>query len=201
MSRPIKTCSIPGCARRCFGKGWCLKHYTRARRNNGDPMATAYNRGFTECSVEGCSRNTSSKTLCYVHYGAALRHDGDPLGGRRYAPQGEALAFFLTHVDDVTGECMIWPYSIAGKGYGCVHIDGVKRYVHILACERHHGPRPPGMQAVHAPVICHDPACFNWQHLFWATPRENEDHKVLDETYRRAADGRFMPSPHTTVHS
>jgi hypothetical protein len=33
------TCSIDGCDREHYAKGWCYTHYARARRNNGDPQA------------------------------------------------------------------------------------------------------------------------------------------------------------------
>ena len=36
MPKPIKYCSIVGCVNRCYGHGWCNKHYSRWRRN-GDP--------------------------------------------------------------------------------------------------------------------------------------------------------------------
>lgn len=36
MTKPKGTCSIPGCERDNFGRGWCQMHYYRWRRN-GDP--------------------------------------------------------------------------------------------------------------------------------------------------------------------
>ena len=36
MARPIRYCSVDDCDRRCFGHGWCQKHYLRWRRH-GDP--------------------------------------------------------------------------------------------------------------------------------------------------------------------
>lgn len=42
----MKTCSVPGCARKHKGHGWCKLHYDRWRRH-GDPLgvATGYQRG------------------------------------------------------------------------------------------------------------------------------------------------------------
>jgi hypothetical protein len=94
------------------------------------------------------------------------------------------LAYYLAHVDDVTDECILWPYGADGPGYGRLKINGRQESVHILACERHHGPRPVGMFALHAPVICHNPSCFNARggHVSWGTPAENMQDRLLDGT-------------------
>lgn len=41
---PDRTCTVPGCLRPHFGRGWCHMHYGRWRRH-GDPMTTSYIRG------------------------------------------------------------------------------------------------------------------------------------------------------------
>lgn len=87
--------------------------------------------------------------------------------------RGATQVYFWAHVDDDTNECIVWPFNKVGAGYGQITIDGHKRDVHVLACERHHGPRPPGMLAIHTPVVCHNRACFNWRHLSWGTLQQN----------------------------
>ena len=94
---------------------------------------------------------------------------------------GEPLAFYLAHVDDETEECILWPYSDAA-GYGHLKLDGRVQYVHRLACERRYGPASTGMWAIHLPVVCHNPSCFNWRHLRWGTPSENTRDTVKDGT-------------------
>lgn len=39
-----RTCSIEGCDGKLYGRGWCSKHYQRARRNGGDPLANGRHR-------------------------------------------------------------------------------------------------------------------------------------------------------------
>lgn len=58
-----RICSIPDCGRPLLYKGWCTKHYARAQRRNGDPLAqipggpgtaVAYFREHRYDQVEGC---------------------------------------------------------------------------------------------------------------------------------------------------
>lgn len=63
------TCSLDGCGRDAFAKGWCRTHYNRARLNNGDPgpaeiMTKVRGR---ECSFDGCRRKHDSNGLCAGH--------------------------------------------------------------------------------------------------------------------------------------
>jgi hypothetical protein len=95
---------------------------------------------------------------------------------------GVPLAYYLAHVDDETEECINWPYA-KSKGYGTIWLDGRQRAVHALACERYHGPGQPGQIALHAPVICHNPACFNWRHLRWGSRSDNTRDSILDGTF------------------
>ncbi len=99
-------------------------------------------------------------------------------------PRGEPLAYLHAHLDDDTAECVVWPYGVNSAGYGRVWVAGALRSVHVVACEHAHGPRPPGMEAAHAPVICHTPLCFNGRrHLSWKTSAQNKADRIADGTH------------------
>lgn len=88
----------------------------------------------------------------------------------RRASPGAGRAYFLANVFTQVEGCKVWPYSTAGPGgYGVFRWERRQWYVHSLACQAFHGPRPPGMVASHTPVICHTPRCFNGEHLTWKT--------------------------------
>jgi hypothetical protein len=137
--------------------------------------------GNRKCDIPGCSRPHYAKGWCFPHYLRARAHGGDPLGGG--ISPGEALAYFQAHVEDDTEECIVWPYATSGGGYGQIRLRGQLHHVHVLACEHHYGPMPePGMMAIHAPVVCHNPPCFNWRHLRWGTQKQNMGDITLDGT-------------------
>lgn len=175
-----RVCSIDECDGKPVGRGWCSKHWQKWRRW-GDPLGSAPPK--MPCSVDDCDRPTVGRGWCERHWDKWRRY-GDPTAGyTRPYKNGTALAFLMAHWDDDTAECIVWPFATNGHGYGVVRVNGQTRAVHVLACERHHGPRPDGMEAAHAPVICHNRACFNGRrHVAWATPVENNAHKKLDGT-------------------
>ncbi|WP_082582646.1 HNH endonuclease [Mesorhizobium sp. Root172] len=87
---------------------------------------------------------------------------------------GEPLRYVQEVVLSFTGEeCLIWPYSGNGAGYGTVSINGKNRYVHRMACEKANGPAPtPRHEAAHT---CGRGkiGCVNPGHLVWKTHPEN----------------------------
>ncbi|AKC07195.1 hypothetical protein AtA6_11190 [Agrobacterium tumefaciens] len=102
---------------------------------------------------------------------------------------GQAKHFFeevvLTYKGD---ECLIWPFSRNGKGYGCLRDpkEGHRlRNVHRMACERVHGPAPsPLHDAAHSCGRGHE-ACVAINHIRWATKAENADDRVEHGTHNR----------------
>lgn len=98
------------------------------------------------------------------------------------ARRGQARKFLEGALATPTDECLLWPFSTR-NGYGQLMIRPKLCYVHVLVCERFHGPRPPGMEVAHGP--CHTRRCFNPRHLSWKTPSENHMDKVRDGTIQR----------------
>lgn len=81
-----------------------------------------------------------------------------------------------------TDDCIIWPYGTS-NGYGRFLYEGRMSHVHAVACERGHGPPPPGYVACHGP--CHTPLCFNPRHVSWGTARDNSADRERDGTVCR----------------
>lgn len=97
-------CTVDGCDRVMYAKGWCGLHYDRMRRTGslelrkrptdclvcGKPVKSVglcgyhYGKALREresytrtCSVEGCDRTYFSNGFCQSHYGR-WRYNGDP---------------------------------------------------------------------------------------------------------------------------
>lgn len=147
---------------------------------------------MTSCSVVGCDRPHYGRGFCYSHWRRWTRY-GDPLAGR--TSPGSLMAFIDRAVAYVGADCLVWPYRTT-QGYGLVEFGGIAKYAHRLVLERTSGPPPAaGMQAAHAPLICHNRACVNPAHLRWATPTENHADRVADGTHLR---GETSPSSKLT---
>lgn len=77
---PERTCSIEGCDKPHFGRGWCSTHYQRWKRL-GDPLAEVGH--YTprdpqaQCSIDGCENRRARRDWCKKHYYRWRRH-GDP---------------------------------------------------------------------------------------------------------------------------
>lgn len=133
------------------------------------------------CSIDGCDRTHTARGLCNAHYQRWRTH-GDPLAGG--PPLGLVRREFDRLVQLETDECIIWPFSVSGRGYGQVSVgQGLQRYTHVLALEMRVGPRPDGHEAAHGP--CNNTRCMNYRHLRWATPVENNADKRRDGTLMR----------------
>lgn len=123
------------------------------------------------CLVNGCGKPATAKGLCDSHYARYKRH-GNPLNGR--CNRGEPMAFIRNTVASPTNECVLWPYSDNGVGYGRVWRNGKLQYASRVALELLTGESPRGMVAAHGP--CNNPRCINPhpQHgMRWATPSGN----------------------------
>ena len=132
------------------------------------------------CAIAGCGHPSKARGWCRNHYALFLRN-GSP---SRQTPK--AIAFIDAAVASKTDECVLWPYSQSGSGYGRVCINGKMRQAHRICLERVAGnPPSPKHVAAHAPEICHNQLCINPRHLRWATEQENNADKILDRTDNR----------------
>lgn len=139
--------------------------------------------GRNPCSVEGCEKLERTRGFCAAHYARFLRH-GDPVGGSTSI--GAAIDFYRREVLGFAGdECLIWPFSRGGNGYGQLTIDGETRTVSRLACEETYGPAPTSKhESAHSCGGGHL-GCVNPKHLRWATRSENQGDRVRHGTDSR----------------
>ena len=76
----VTTCSIEGCERPVYARGWCTRHWYRWRYHGsptaGRPVGQDGSGGV--CSVEGCARPAAARGWCRTHHRRWLRH-GSPL--------------------------------------------------------------------------------------------------------------------------
>jgi len=73
----------------------------------------------------------------------------------------------------VNNNCVLWTGAIGTHGYGVRRLGGKTVTVHRLACIETNGPPPsPKHDAAHR---CGVRACYNGEHLYWATRKQNMD--------------------------
>lgn len=81
-------CSVDGCTRPAWARGWCHPHYRRWYLY-GEPEAdqpTGLPTIAPTCSVDGCHKPARGRGWCAKHYGRWQRA-GDPLAPTRaYTP-------------------------------------------------------------------------------------------------------------------
>lgn len=135
------------------------------------------------CSIPECDKPVRNRGYCLAHYKRLLRY-GDP-NIRLKAANGEAVHYALVVAPAFVGdECLIWPYSKAGRlGHGKVGLNGKEHSASRVVCKIAHG-EPPSPKH-HAAHRCNVPACVNPAHLYWATPSENEGDKIANGTSNR----------------
>jgi hypothetical protein len=87
----------------------------------------------------------------------------------------------LRWIDDllrstVSNDCIEWPFSKRGSGYGQIVWKYKRTTSHRVICELAHGaPTTPEHQAAHS---CGNRSCCNPRHLSWKTPIDNIHDKI-----------------------
>lgn len=111
-------------------------------------------------------------------------------------PKGKSAAWLLDQIAFDGPECLIWPFSTDGDGYGQFALDGKFLKAHRWMCEQINGPPPtPKHYAAHE---CGNgmKGCVHPKHLRWKTSSEN----AIDRRKHGRPEGakgtrtRLMPS-------
>ena len=80
----------------------------------------------------------------------------------------------LARIEQISGQCWIWPGSQVGNGYGTAsyRVDGIQKIAltHRVAYEALVGPIPDGLDLDH---LCRVRLCCNPEHLEPVTRTEN----------------------------
>lgn len=160
-----------------------------------------------KCPVPGCIKDARSGGMCQAHYDRKRRH-GDPLGGG--TSPGATEAWLDAHQDHDGDDCLVWPFSHNGVGYGQATIQGRATTAHREMCLRRNGPPPsPAHEAAHT---CGQGAkgCCNPKHLVWKTRAENQEDRLSHGTDNRgerhygakltAADVVAIRNAHGAMH-
>jgi DNA-binding transcriptional regulator YiaG len=96
------------------------------------------------------------------------------MSGRFSRGNGRAYAFLSALVGHTGDDCVIWPFSDNGLGYGVFGHLRKSYYAHRFMCELAHGAAPADKpQAAHS---CGNgnKGCVNPRHLSWKSNSENQ---------------------------
>ena len=159
-----RTCSIAGCERSAYCRGWCKMHYSRVLRLGSPDLAKREKE--LPCTVTGCSTLRECRGLCVKHYNRWRVH-GDPLHAKLII--GDPVGRFWTKVEK-TDSCWLWRGALDRKGYGHFTIGHQTKSAHRYAYELLVGPIPEGLHIDH---LCRVHNCVNPEHLEPVTTKEN----------------------------
>lgn len=115
------------------------------------------------CCIKGCDRPINARDMCKYHY--ARFHE-------KTTPESLEKRL-LRHRRRTSVGCWLFVGSRQKFGYGQLRGDnGAPELAHRAAWKVWRGPIPKGKYILHR---CHNPACFNPDHLMVGTQQDNMD--------------------------
>lgn len=88
----------------------------------------------------------------------------------------------------VKNNCIVWNGPKAGSGYGVLSINKRNYYVHRLSYRMFKGRVPNNMFVCHH---CDNPSCYNPEHLFLGTPKDNVTDMIKKGRARSVPKGEY----------
>lgn len=109
--------------------------------------------------------------------------------------RGKGITFLREAADYTGDDCVTWPFSTNGMGYGVFAYLGENHYAHRFVCELAHGAPPTdGHQAAHSCGNGHN-GCVTPSHLSWKTNSENQLDRREHGTLRPDRPVRLTVTP------
>lgn len=117
------------------------------------------------------------------------------LGSERTVKSDEDVKTYLlqrcSYPSGDTEGCWEWTGSLNDRGYAMAFVRHGAFRASRLAYELFVGPIPDGLDILHDPVKCNNPACINPSHLRCGTHYENMMDRVLSDTLQKGENHYF----------
>jgi hypothetical protein len=137
------------------------------------------------CTINDCSNVEKAKGLCAKHYYRLVTNGATDIVYKKMPSHGVIAKWVSDHLTYSGVDCLLWPFSHNGVGYGMFSHKGKRMLVSRHLCATRNGPPPtPTHQAAHKCGNGHK-GCVNPAHLEWATPKENCLDKYDHGTHHR----------------
>jgi hypothetical protein len=150
------------------------------------------------CSIPECGKTGRIiKGFCKKHYQRWKAH-GDPYRYIR-AAAGEARAKIYEVQATTHDECVTWPFSRKGDGYGRINWAGTMMSPARAACMVAHGAPPSAIHQVAHSCGRGAQGCFNPRHLRWDTPKGNVADRYIHGTVAFGEDNPVAKLTHNQV--